>query len=178
MVKINVVIVGQKWLAVELLKLCLKHDLNITAVIAPSAEDKLSKIAFENNIPVCFESKIIKADLIPTDTDLILCAHSHAYVSAHARLKSTYGAVGYHPSLLPKYRGKDAIQQALDHGDLITGGSLYQLDDGWDTGQVLSFRVCEIVPHETAQELWQRALAPIGLELFDEAIKQWKSFQL
>lgn len=75
-------------------------------------------------------------------------------------------AVGYHPSLLPKYKGKHAVKFAFDNGDKVVGGSLYQLDDGWDTGQVLAQKSVMVDDSDTLTSLWQEKLAPIGVALF------------
>lgn len=167
---INIMIVGQKWLAAEVFKLCQAKGLTVTAVAAPCIDDRLAILAETHQIAVRIAPKRLQAEDVPQGTDLILCAHAHCYVATAARQKARLGALGYHPSLLPKYKGKDAIDQALQQGETVTGGSLYWLDDGWDTGQVLMQQQCSILPGDTALTLWQRDLAPLALELFDQAL--------
>lgn len=166
----RVMIVGQKWLAEQLLNYCLENQIYVVAVAAPSINDRLAIAANRCDIPVRIAPIQLDSNDVPIDTDLILCAHAHCYITAEARKKSRLGALGYHPSLLPAYRGKNAIQAVLDNSELITGGSLYWLDDGWDTGQVLSQESCQI-EFRNARELWINQLAPLGLKLFAEAIK-------
>ena len=48
----------------------------------------------------------------------------------------------------------------------VTGGTLYRMDDGADTGGILLQDWRHIRPDDTAQSLWQRELAPMGLRLF------------
>ena len=50
------------------------------------------------------------------------------------------GAIGVHPSLLPKYRGSSPIQSAILNGDEETGVSLYLMDDKMDHGPILAQR--------------------------------------
>lgn len=160
-------IVGQKWLAEQLLKQCLDNaNIQMVAVSAPSLDDRLAVLANQHNIPVIIHHKKLTENQIPNDTDLILTAHAYCFVTAKARCKARYGAIGYHPSLLPKYKGKNAIVDALENRELVTGGSLYQLDDGWDTGQILLQRSVMIDSDDTALSLWKDKLAPLGLELF------------
>lgn len=45
---------------------------------------------------------------------------------------------------------------------------MYQLDDGWDTGQVLAQKSVMVDEGDTMTSLWQDKLAPIGVELFKE----------
>ncbi|WP_428496421.1 hypothetical protein [Pseudomonas chlororaphis] len=54
--------------------------------------------------------------------------------------------------------------------DPITGGSVYWLDDGTDTGPVLLQNWCHVRSDDTAQLLWRRETAPMGLRLFSQAL--------
>src|SRR6266481_8138985 len=48
------------------------------------------------------------------------------------------GAIGVHPSLLPKYRGSSPIQSAILAGEMETGVTLYMLDHKMDHGPMLA----------------------------------------
>ncbi len=162
-------IVGQKWLAEQLLKQCLSYaNVKVVTVSAPNNSDRLALLANQHNITIVLHNKQLTANQIPNNTDLILTAHAYCFVTAQARSKARYGAVGYHPSLLPQYKGKTAIVDCLENGELVTGGSLYQLDDGWDTGQILLQQSVIIDNDDTALSLWRDKLAPLGLVLFDK----------
>lgn len=165
--KLKVMIVGQKWLAEQLLAWCLaQSSLKVVAVSPPNETDRLAQLAVANLIPITVHDKTLTADQVPTGVDIILTAHAYCFVDKQARDKARLGAVGYHPSLLPKYKGKNAVKLAFDNGDKIVGGSLYQLDDGWDTGQVLAQKSVMVDDADTLTSLWQDKLAPIGVELF------------
>jgi len=45
--------------------------------------------------------------------------------------------VNIHPSLLPKYRGLDAVGQALDQKESIYGLTIHFVDEGMDTGEII-----------------------------------------
>ena len=49
-----------------------------------------------------------------------------------------YGVVNVHGSILPKYRGAAPIQYAIIMGEKQTGVTTMLMDDGWDTGDMLS----------------------------------------
>lgn len=108
------------------------------------------------------------------ESDIILAAHAHTFISQAHRETAKLGAVGYHPSLLPRHRGRDAIRWTIHMSEKITGGTLYQMDDGADTGAILLQDWCHIRPNDTAQTLWQRELAPLGLRLFREYLRNWE----
>ncbi len=165
-------IVGQKWLAEQLLKQCLANpNINVVAVSPPNMNDRLALLATQHDIAVTTHGKTLKRQQISNEVDVILTAHAYCFVTPSARDKARYGAVGYHPSLLPAYKGKTAIVDALAKGERVTGGSLYQLDDGWDTGQVLLQRSVAIDSDDTAVTLWRDKLAPLGLELFGDYLR-------
>lgn len=166
---INVMIVGQKWLAEQLLKQCIaSQHIKVVAVSPPSLDDRLAVLATQYGIAITTHGKTLKQNQIPMDVDVILTAHAYCFVTRSARDRAKYGAVGYHPSLLPKYKGKTAIVDSLIAGEKVTGGSLYQLDDGWDTGKVLLQQSVTIDTNDTVVSLWRDKLAPLGLELFLE----------
>ncbi|ADV33620.1 methionyl-tRNA formyltransferase [Candidatus Blochmanniella vafra str. BVAF] len=71
------------------------------------------------------------------------------------------GCINVHGSLLPRWRGPAPIQRALEHGDIITGISIIQIDSGIDTGNILYTQSCKILPKETSYSLCKK-LAYIG----------------
>lgn len=168
----RVVIIGQKWLAVEVMRLCQMRGDDIAAVIVPSEGDRLAQTARTEGLYTVIAPHSVGGGLIPAGVDVILCAHTHAFVGSSARAKARYGALGYHPSLLPRHRGRDAIRWALHMGDKTTGGTVYWLDDGADTGAIAAQDWCWIRHTDTAQTLWRDILAPMGIRLFAEVLDQ------
>lgn len=75
-----------------------------------------------------------------------------------------YGWVNLHFSLLPAWRGAAPVQHALLHGDELTGASVFQLEEGLDTGPVFGTVTDEIRPTDTAGDLLER-LATSGADL-------------
>ena len=72
-----------------------------------------------------------------------------------------YGCINVHASILPLYRGAAPIQWAVLNGDKETGVSIMQMDEGLDTGDVLSVAKTSIGENETSAELFDR-LSLIG----------------
>ena len=64
--------------------------------------------------------------------------------------------INIHPSLLPKYKGIDAIQQALDSGDKITGCTVHYVNEELDSGEIIDQSTVMICPDDTIQTLTQR----------------------
>ena len=80
-----------------------------------------------------------------------------------------YGCINVHGSLLPKYRGAAPIQQAVLHGDKVTGVTTMYMGEGLDTGDILLTRETEIGENETSAELFDR-LSLMGADLLIETL--------
>lgn len=80
-----------------------------------------------------------------------------------------YGCINIHFSLLPRWRGASCVQQAILAGDTQTGVSIIQMDAGLDTGAILATAVCNILPHDTTEDLFAR-LSPIAQRLLLETL--------
>lgn len=161
----RVVIAGQKRFGRDVLDLVVGRGWEVAAVFCPPGEDKLRIGALNRRLPV-FNGGRITAAMMPTGVDLIVAAHCHNYLSAQTRGRATLGALGYHPSLLPRHRGRSAIEWALRFGERVTGGTVFWLGDVVDGGPIAAQDFCHVRPGDSARELWARELAPMGLRLF------------
>ena len=74
-----------------------------------------------------------------------------------------------HPSLLPKYKGKDAIGQAFNSGDKVTGSTVHYVDSGMDTGEIIEQRQCDIKQDDTKENLEER-VKRLEYELYPSVI--------
>ncbi|GAA4454726.1 methionyl-tRNA formyltransferase [Phytohabitans houttuyneae] len=74
------------------------------------------------------------------------------------------GWINLHFSLLPAWRGAAPVQHAVLHGDTVTGASVFQLEEGMDTGPVYGTLTEEIKPIDTSGDLLERlAVSGAGL---------------
>ncbi|MEU9509630.1 methionyl-tRNA formyltransferase [Micromonospora sp. NPDC048170] len=67
-----------------------------------------------------------------------------------------HGWINLHFSLLPAWRGAAPVQHAVLHGDEVTGASVFQLEEGLDTGPVYGTLTDEIRPADTSGDLLER----------------------
>ena len=65
--------------------------------------------------------------------------------------------INLHPSLLPKYKGLNAVEQALKSGDDETGCSVHWVTEHLDSGAVIKQQTVPILPGDTPESL-QRAI--------------------
>ncbi len=82
------------------------------------------------------------------------------------------GALGVHPSLLPRHRGPDPYFWAIDAGDVETGVTAHVLDDEYDTGAVLARRSLRIDPAWNAWTLARKLDRP-SLGLLREVVRAY-----
>ncbi|MGV7217582.1 formyltransferase family protein [Bradyrhizobium sp. UFLA05-112] len=168
----RITLIGSRHFGVITLNMLREHSVDIARVVVADGEDRLATTARSAGIEVVVQAnpKLVTAAEIAPNTDLIITAHSHARVSREALAASRLGGIGYHPSLLPRHRGKAAVEWTIKEGDPIAGGTIYHLADRMDAGAVAAQDWCFVKKGETARDLWERALAPLGLKLLAEVI--------
>jgi methionyl-tRNA formyltransferase len=81
------------------------------------------------------------------------------------------GTIQYHPSLLPRHRGRSAINWAIMQGDEMTGLTIFWVDEGIDTGPILLQKETPIGPDDTVGSLYFDRLFPMGVEAMVEAVR-------
>jgi methionyl-tRNA formyltransferase len=166
-------VVGSRYFGATVFTALRKEGIDIAHVVVPAADDRLATAAQAAGISVhvLANPKLVPAEAVPEGTGLIIAAHTHARVSNEALARSRLGGIGYHPSLLPRHRGIAAVEWTILEGDPIAGGSVYHLADGWDKGAVAAQDWCFVARGESARDLWERALAPMGLRLLAQVVK-------
>lgn len=81
------------------------------------------------------------------------------------------GSINVHASVLPRHRGAAPIAWAIIRGDVETGVTIMQMDEGLDTGPMLHVARTPIEPDETAGELAAR-LAGLGARALIETLER------
>lgn len=173
----RITLVGSRHFGVATFNMLREHDVEIARVVVHDGEDRLAAAARSAGIEVVVQAnpKLVVASEIAVNTDLIITAHSHARIGKDALAASKLGGIGYHPSLLPRHRGMAAIEWTIKERDPIAGGTIYHLADRMDAGAIAAQDWVFVKKGETARELWERALAPLGLRLLAEVIDSAKA---
>jgi methionyl-tRNA formyltransferase len=172
----NVFISGQKKFGAAVLRLCISKGLNVVGVCCPPGDREIGRLAALNQIPA-IPSGSLNAESMPGGVDLGIAAHSFDYVGRATRYKAKFGWIGYHPSLLPRHRGKSAIEWAIRMKDPVTGGTVFWLNAGIDRGDIESQDWTFIdpdlfvrEPRKAAKMLWDDTLFEMGVGLLSGAI--------
>lgn len=162
----RLVIFGRKWLAAEVLRsLSDLPGVEIAAVCPDIEPDRLADEARQRRIP------IVGMSAVPA-CDMAVAAYCQRFIPANVRARCGLGVLAYHPSLLPRHRGRDAVRWTIAMREPVAGGSVYWMDDGADTGPIEAQDWCHVMPGEDAAALWRRELAPMGVRLLIQAVSR------
>jgi methionyl-tRNA formyltransferase len=80
-----------------------------------------------------------------------------------------HGTVNIHASMLPRYRGAAPIHRAIEAGDAETGVTVFRIDEGVDTGEIILQSKVSINDTETTPELYER-LSLLGADVLRESL--------
>jgi len=102
--------------------------------------------------------------------DVIMVAGWYYMVPEKIRDLARYGAWGLHGSLLPKYAGSAPLVWAMIKGEKKTGVTLFKLDNGIDSGDIISQQPFSIGHDDTIKEVYDKA-TNISKEILVKALK-------
>ena len=78
--------------------------------------------------------------------------------------------INIHPSLLPKYKGLSAIEQAFCSGDKVTGCTVHMVTEELDSGKILMQVEVDILPHDTIESV-TRAVHQAEHRIFPKVLR-------
>jgi methionyl-tRNA formyltransferase len=140
-----------------------------------------ARLAMEHKVPVFQPEKLHSASslsaLAGLDADLFVTAAFGRLLRPKLLVLPRLGCWNVHTSLLPRHRGAAPTTSAILAGDAWTGVSVFELDEGMDTGPLLLQSMTPIGAEETAGELTAR-LAELGGRTLVEAISREESAPL
>ncbi|MFN8548197.1 MAG: methionyl-tRNA formyltransferase [Candidatus Eisenbacteria bacterium] len=131
-------------------------------------EPAVARVAREAGLPLLQPAKL----LLPETLDSLRALEAELFVTAaYGRiLKRAWldlpprGCWNVHGSVLPRHRGASPVAASILAGDAWTGITIFQMDEGMDTGAILSEAMTPIGARETTGELMLR-LAAMGGDL-------------
>ncbi len=132
-------------------------------------------VALEHDIPV-YQPLNFKADedlnkLKSLDADLMIVV-AYGLLLPKAVLEAPkFGCINVHASVLPRWRGAAPIERAIEAGDLETGVTIMQMDEGLDTGDMLKV-VTYPIDDATTGDALREMLKPLGAKALIEVLEQ------
>jgi phosphoribosylglycinamide formyltransferase 1 len=90
--------------------------------------------------------------------DLVCLAGYMRILSGHFIREFHHRILNIHPSLLPAFPGLDAQYQALEHGVRFSGCTVHFVEEGLDSGPIVSQAVVRVLADDTVESLSSRIL--------------------
>lgn len=132
-------------------------------VLTPSP---VKRRALELGLPV-LEAARLRGDVLgqleALDADAVAVVAFGAIAGPRALATSRLGWFNLHFSLLPEYRGAAPVQRALMDGRAHSGLTVFQIDEGMDTGPVLLQRTLDLPAADAGAVLASYAREGAGL---------------
>jgi len=153
------------------------HEIVAVASVrgAPERPDALWAAASGAGAPVFPTGRLKNDDVLDrwadTRPDLCVMAFVTHILPERVIDLPAHGTIEYHPSLLPRHRGRSAINWAVRMGDSVTGLTVFRVDRGIDTGPILLQKETPIAPDDTVGSLYFDRLFPMGVDALVEAAR-------
>lgn len=183
MSRLKIVFMGTPQFSVETLEKLIEANYDVVAVYcqpprpsgrghkltASPVQQKAQQLGIPVFTPKSLRNEEAQAIFKALNPDLAIVV-AYGLILPNAILEiPKFGCLNIHGSLLPRWRGAAPIQRAIMAGDLETGITIMQMDEGLDTGPMLSKSVVAITPQTTALTLHD-TLSTIGATLLVETL--------
>jgi methionyl-tRNA formyltransferase len=179
----RIVFMGTPDFAVGALEAIIKAGHEVVAVVTQPDKPKgrsgqmqfppVKECALKYNIPVFQPAKIKTPEAVEElrgyNADIFVVAAFGQILSKEILDMPRLGCVNIHASLLPKYRGAAPINWCIIDGEEKTGVTIMQMNEGLDTGDILTVKEVPIDKKETAETLFDK-LSVAGAELIVDTL--------
>ena len=82
--------------------------------------------------------------------------------------------INVHPSLLPKYKGLNVVERAMEAGEEVTGCTVHYVTEELDGGTIIAQQEVPILPDDTVESL-TKAIQRMEYGLLPSVINSWQS---
>ena len=147
-------------------ELAYRHDDYVD--LAPAAAENGAQIHYVSNVNSDDSLQAIRA----VDADAVFVIGWSQICGESFRAACKDHVVGFHPSPLPRLRGRAVIPWTILNAEPISAGTLFWIDGGVDTGPIIAQHFFHIADYETATTLYNKHMLALGLVL-DEALPRF-----
>jgi methionyl-tRNA formyltransferase len=136
----------------------------------------VKNLALQHSLPVLQPQSLRRGEVVRQLRDLaptmIVVAAFGQILPLSVLSLPKHGSVNVHASLLPRYRGAAPIPAAILAGDKQSGVTIMLMDEGLDTGPILSQAEVDITPEDTTASLTEK-LGQLGGQLLLDTLPRW-----
>ncbi|VDC22931.1 methionyl-tRNA formyltransferase [Pseudogemmobacter humi] len=174
----RIAIIGQQAFGKSVLDAFLERGDDVAAVFCapekPGAKpDPLRLAAEERGVKTFQLPNLTSSDaaeaLRALGVDLAVMAYVLQFAPQGFVNIPKHGAICYHPSLLPKYRGPSSINWPLIRGEAETGLTIFRPNDGLDEGDIVLQKTTPVSADDTLGTVYFDRLFPMGVAAMLEA---------
>ena len=156
----------------NILRTCTKHE--VVVMIHNKKKCGALKRAAKFGVPHCYvnakdEDKMIELFKV-WRVDLIVLAGYMRIIKNPDAFPAPI--INVHPSLLPKYKGLHAVEQAMDAGEEYTGCTVHYVNEELDGGEIILQKQVPILSDDDVESLtkaiqrMEYAILPAAIEMF------------
>lgn len=149
--------------------LALGEEVAVVFTLVPELAAKTSGavswegICERHEIPLHYVRKMHDPDAMAVmravAPDLVFCVGWTQLLRRDLLDLPRLGCIGFHASMLPEYRGRAPVNWAIIRGERETGNSMIVLDEGVDTGDIVSQRRIDITDEDTCATVYDKVAA-------------------
>jgi methionyl-tRNA formyltransferase len=175
----RIALIGQAAFGADVLKGLLNNGQEVAGVFCPpdrgARQDPLKEAALAAGAPLFQPGHMRDQEayeaMVSLKADLGVLAFVTDIIPPKVFNAPRLGSICYHPSILPRYRGSSAINWAVINGETETGLTIFWVDQGIDTGDILLQKTVAIGLAETTGEVYFNKLYPMGVAAVLEAVE-------
>ena len=121
---------------------------------------------------VVASSRELGADIVEDEPyDLCVLANVQRILKPAEFERARLGTLCFHPSMLPRHRGADAVYCTFEMGDRTSGVTWFWVDAGIDTGPIAIQREVEIPAEMSRGAFYYGVLVPLGAALYGKLLE-------
>jgi phosphoribosylglycinamide formyltransferase-1 len=155
----------------------INKGINVSFVVSNNTEAPGLKIAQKSNIPTyswknlsALEVHVSELVKIHNINLVVLAGFMRLLSKQFINSLPKHSIINVHPSILPEFKGLNAIQQAIDSGAKYTGVTIHYVDEGIDTGDIIQQETIKIDKNDTIISLKKR-LQALEHDLYPKVIE-------
>ncbi|HOZ30624.1 MAG TPA: methionyl-tRNA formyltransferase [Bacteroidales bacterium] len=169
--EMNIIYMGTPAFAVEPLRVLVKNNYNISAVVTSTDKpagrgckikfSEVKEFALENNIPILQPSNLKDNNVVNQLKNFkpdIFIVVAFRMLPENVWKLPKHGTFNLHASLLPDYRGAAPINHAIINGEKTTGLTTFFIDKEIDTGKIIFQEEVSIEDHDNAGSLHDKLM--------------------
>ena len=182
----KIVFIGSVELSAKILQKLFEISANVVGVITKESSlinsdfRDLKPIATLRGIPSIYANNINTEEIFfwikKLKPDILMCFGWSNLIKKKILSVAPLGVVGFHPALLPKNRGRHPLIWAKVLGLKKSGNTFFFMDEGADTGDILSQNSFKITNEDDASSLYTKMveLAMIQIPKLHDQLKSGK----